>query len=146
MLFFRVFWSIFWRTVLVLIVNAGVSYAIGMTSHQLSYNTTELIKLRRSLGFFPAAIIFSILAWRSPAFNNGLLRNRSPLDAKRWRETYFVLAALCFVLIFISFAAAYALETGSWLAVQQLTNPTLWLATWIGLSIWQTSKIKKSLL
>ena len=144
MLLFRVLWSIFWRAVLVLIVNAGISYAIGMASHQLSDNTTELIKLRRSLAFLPAAIIFAGFAWKNRTLGNGLMQNRSPLDAKQWRETYLVLSALCVVLISISSAAAYALEIDSWLAVQQLTNPTLWLATWIGLSIWQTTKIRKS--
>ncbi|KAB1121966.1 hypothetical protein [Neorhizobium galegae] len=132
-LFFRIFWSIFWRSVLVLIVNAIITYGL---SAMLNPQSVSVVKIRLSVSLLPAIFIFAALAAKSPL--GGIFEEYSLLSNAQWRQTYFGLCLCSLISLVIVSVTAPLLETDAWLALRSLLPMALFLIFWVGTAAWQT--------
>lgn len=135
--FVSVFWSVLWRSVIVIALSTGITYGFSALAHSLFVPSEFSIKVRLSLSFLPAAFIFAILAMRVNGTRNLLFEQRSTMSIARWRQAYAGLAACAFSIVIISCVAAVILNTDRWFALRALLPPPLFMLFWIGFAIWQ---------
>jgi intracellular septation protein A len=135
--FIRVFWSIVWRSLVIIMLSTGITYGLSELVHSRFAQSEFSIKLRLSLTFLPAALMFAILAMRTSGFRNFLLEHRSAMSSAKWRQTYAGLSVCAFSIVAISCAAALTVDTDTWVALRALLPLPLFALFWIGLAIWQ---------
>ena len=135
--FAQVFWSILWRSIIVLALNSGIAYMLYTLDHSLFEVTASSIKVRRSLTFLPAAIMFAVLAMQIKSIQNILFEQRSPMSSAQWRQTYFGLSACAFSIVIIFCISAVILNIDTWVAIQTLLPLPLFTLFWIAVAIWQ---------
>ena len=135
--FVHVFWSILWRSILVLALNSGIAYTLYTADHSLFEVTANSIKIRHSLTYLPAAVMFAVLAMQIKGTQNMLLEERSPLSNRQWRQTYFGLSACAFGIVIIFCISAVILNIDTWVSIQKLLPLPLFMLFWIAVAIWQ---------
>lgn len=135
--FGHVFWSILWRSVIVLALNSGIAYLLYKLDHSLFGVTESSIKVRRSLTFLPAAIIFAVLAMQIKGVQNILFEQRSPISNAQWRQTYVALSACAFSIVIIFCISAVTLNIDTWISIQKLLPLPLFTLFWITVAIRQ---------
>lgn len=136
--FVRVFWSIVWRSLVIIMLGAGISWGLSQLLYPLFAQSEISIKFRLSLTFLPAAIMFAILAVRTKGIRNFLFEHQSEMSNAKWRQTYAGLSACAFGIVAISCVAALTLNTDTWFALRALLPLPLFTVFWVGLAIWQT--------
>ncbi|WP_128292532.1 hypothetical protein [Afifella aestuarii] len=140
--FFRIFWAVFWRSIFVLTINAGISYGIARMARSLFVQTEFFIKTRASIGLLPAAIIFTALAVGVGSGQSIILERRSPMSLAQWQQTYFAMAACALIVMISIFVVALTASADFWFAFRVLFSLPMFLLFWIGVSIWQTNSRK----
>ncbi|MBE1506887.1 hypothetical protein [Rhizobium viscosum] len=140
-IFVRVFWSIFWRSIVVLALNAVITYGIYASAYSLFVQTEFSVKFRLSLSLLPAAIIFAALAAQYSLVRNPLFERRSLLSSSQWRQTYLGLSLCAFISVIIIGASASLLDTEAWLSLRSLLPLALFSIFWVGAAIWHTQSI-----
>ncbi|MBB3609402.1 hypothetical protein [Rhizobium sp. BK602] len=133
----RVFWSIVWRSLVMITLGAGISWGLSELFRSLFVQSEFSIKFRLSLSFLPASIMFALLAMRTNEIRNFLLEQRSAMPIAKWRQTYAGLSACAFIVVIISCVAALTLNTDTWFALRALLPLPLFVLFWVGLAIWQ---------
>lgn len=136
--FVHVFWSILWRSIIILALNSGIAYMLYKLDHSLFGVTSNSVRVRRSLTFLPAAIMFAMLAMQLKGIQNILFEQRSPMSIVQWQQTYFGLSACAFSIVIISCISAVILNIDAWVAVQKLLPLPLFAFFWIAEAIRQT--------
>ncbi|KEA03350.1 hypothetical protein A6U85_21060 [Agrobacterium sp. 13-626] len=136
--FVLVFWSIVWRSLVIIMLSAGITWGLSELLHSLFVQSEFSIKFRLSLTFLPAAFMFAILAMRTVGLRNLLLEQRSVISSAKWRQTYVGLAACAFSIVAISCIAALTTSTDTWFALRTLLPLPLFVLFGVGLAIWQT--------
>jgi hypothetical protein len=137
----RVFWNIFWRSIVVLALNAGITYGIYASAYSLFVQTEFSVKFRLSLSLLPAAIIFAALAAQSSLVQNLLFERRSLLSSSQWRQTYLGLSLCSFVSVIIIGTTAPFLDTAAWLSLRSLLPLALFSIFWVGAAIWHAQSV-----
>lgn len=140
--FFRIFWAVFWRSIFVLAINAGINYGIARMARSLFVQTDFFIKTRASIGLLPAVIIFTALAVGVGRGQSIILERRSPMSLAQWQQTYFATAACAFIVMISICIVALTASTDFWFAFRMLFSLPMFLLFWIGVSIWQTNSRK----
>ncbi|MQB40996.1 hypothetical protein [Rhizobium sp. ICMP 5592] len=136
--FARVFWSIVWRSLVIIMLGAGISWGLSQLLYSLFVQSEFSIKFRLSLTFLPASIMFALLAMRTNEIRNFLFEQRSGMPSVKWRQTCAGLAVCAFSIVIVSCVAALTLNTDTWFALRALLPLPLFLLFWVGLAIWQT--------
>jgi hypothetical protein len=136
--FVQVFWSIFWRSIIILALNSSIAYVLRELDYSLFGGTSHSVQVRRSLTFLPAAIMFTVLAMRIKGNRNTLFERRSSLSSAQWQQTYFRLSACAFSIVIIVCISAMLLNIAAWIAIQTLLPLPLFTLFWIAEAIWQT--------
>lgn len=135
--FVRVFWSIVWRSLVIIMLSAGITYGLSELLHSLFVQSEFSIKFRLSLTFLPAALMFAILAVRTKGSQNFLFEQRSAMSSAKWRQIYAGLSACAFGIVIISCGAALTMNTDTWFALRAFLPLPLFTLFWVGLAIWQ---------
>ncbi|NTG72271.1 hypothetical protein G6M02_02920 [Agrobacterium rhizogenes] len=136
--FVQVFWSIFWRSIIILALNSSIAYVLRELDYSLFGGTSHSVQVRRSLTFLPAAIMFAVLAMRIKGNRNTLFERRSSLSSAQWQQTYFRLSTCAFSIVIIVCISAMLLNIAAWIAIQTLLPLPLFTLFWIAEAIWQT--------
>ncbi|PDT14658.1 hypothetical protein CO670_21545 [Rhizobium sp. J15] len=139
--FLRIFCALLWRSVLVLALNAVITYWLSRLASSLLVQTDLLVRLRLSLSFLPAGIIFAVLAARVGNADSVLLERRSPLPLARWGQAYLSLAGCAFLIVVISCIAALVAQTDFWLALRTVLPLPMFLLFWVAVSVWQARSL-----
>ncbi|MGV1769496.1 hypothetical protein ACQZ6B_04890 [Agrobacterium vitis] len=114
MIFLKALWSVFWRVILVLLVNSLITFGIAHMAHATFEQTEFSILLRWVLTFLPALLSFLALAIFTTLGKLGRVAYPPDHDRSLWQKSYYLLAVT---------AASLTVSFG-YLAI---TGETLWL-------------------
>lgn len=130
--FIYAFWAVFWRSAIILIVNAVILHGAAQLMHLLFLQTDTSVKIRLSLSHLPAAVFFALLALRHSVSGTLTTHNPSPV----WRNVYLALAGASALIIIAKMGAAYSFATETWIMTGMLLPPFLFLVLWLALAIY----------
>jgi hypothetical protein len=132
--FFRTLWALFWRSMLVLIINAAATYGLAHLAHAVSEPSDLAVKARLSLAFLPAAILFVLLALNRGMAGALLIEAGSPLSGGQWRRAYLALFAGATFIVIIEIITAPILPTDLWMAMRSLLPMLVFVILWLALA------------
>ncbi len=119
---------------LVLIINAMITYGLADLAHAVSEQSDIAVKARLSLAFLPAAILFLLLALYRETAGNLLLEARSPLSGERWGQAYLTFFAGAALMVVIAIMTAPILPTDLWLAMRSILPLPVFVILWVALA------------
>ncbi|WP_105381824.1 hypothetical protein [Neorhizobium alkalisoli] len=131
--YLRILWALFWRSFVILVVNAIITYNLGLLAYASFEQTDSSVRTRMALAFLPAAILFLLLARLRGVAQRLMLETRSPVPVAQWQQAYLTLFAGSAFIVLVS-VIGLMLPTEQWLALRSLLPMPVFVILWLFLA------------